>query len=379
MPVTITISGGPFHFSAAHAALPDGQFEPLHGHTYTVSLRLHGEPGNSGMLTDFRHVAAQPARAPTGRPGRAQPGRPHPGRGRRHLSHGHRCHPGRTAAVTACPPAAPGTQARLAGKLPQALLGYVLETRLAGPAAGIPQLALTSPWDLWWVSFRTAIPAAGLGVTGRLPEAFCAACAGDARQLAAASPPLHPGITAGSRACDCLLDWAVRMRAPAVPVTWPALPLTLALIKPGAPAQELRARLLRTHDILLDREQELAAADVRRLYPEAYGAAFTAAVDAFLTAAPVRALVLKWRDGGHDDPSLFKKRLREDLGGTDMLRNHLHMADNPGEALADIRHLAGPDTLAGLYERHARDGAADRLAFYRAALGIRDPGPHRDA
>jgi 6-pyruvoyl-tetrahydropterin synthase len=56
MPVTITISGGPFHFSAAHAALHDGQFEPLHGHTYTVSLRLHGEPGDSGILTDFRPV-----------------------------------------------------------------------------------------------------------------------------------------------------------------------------------------------------------------------------------------------------------------------------------------------------------------------------------
>jgi 6-pyruvoyl-tetrahydropterin synthase len=56
MPVTITISGGTFHFSAAHAALHDGQFEPLHGHTYTVSLHLYGEPGDSGMLTDFRHV-----------------------------------------------------------------------------------------------------------------------------------------------------------------------------------------------------------------------------------------------------------------------------------------------------------------------------------
>lgn len=53
MTVTVEISGGPFQFSAAHAGLHDGQFEPLHGHTYTVGLRLHGEPGASGMLTDF--------------------------------------------------------------------------------------------------------------------------------------------------------------------------------------------------------------------------------------------------------------------------------------------------------------------------------------
>jgi 6-pyruvoyl-tetrahydropterin synthase len=56
VPVTIEISGGPFEFSAAHAGLHDGQFEPLHGHTYITGLRLHGEAGASGMLTDFRLV-----------------------------------------------------------------------------------------------------------------------------------------------------------------------------------------------------------------------------------------------------------------------------------------------------------------------------------
>ena len=56
MPVTIEISGGPFEFSAAHAGLHDGQFEPLHGHTYTVGLRLHGDAGAAGMLTDFRVI-----------------------------------------------------------------------------------------------------------------------------------------------------------------------------------------------------------------------------------------------------------------------------------------------------------------------------------
>ena len=56
-----------------------------------------------------------------------------------------------------------------------------------------------------------------------------------------------------------------------------------------------------------------------------------------------------------------------------MLRNHLHMPDNPGEALADIAHFAGPDVFAELYERHERDQRAGRLAAYRAALGIGKP------
>ena len=53
----ITVGGdGTFAFSAAHAGLHDGQFEPLHGHTYTVGLRLHGDAGAAGMLTDFRVI-----------------------------------------------------------------------------------------------------------------------------------------------------------------------------------------------------------------------------------------------------------------------------------------------------------------------------------
>jgi 6-pyruvoyl-tetrahydropterin synthase len=54
--VTVEIRGGPFQFSAAHSGLHDGQFEPLHGHTYTAGLRLHGELGSCGMLSDFSLV-----------------------------------------------------------------------------------------------------------------------------------------------------------------------------------------------------------------------------------------------------------------------------------------------------------------------------------
>lgn len=50
----ITIGGGgQFAFSAAHAGLHGGQFEPLHGHSFTVTLRLHGEPDEAGMVCDF--------------------------------------------------------------------------------------------------------------------------------------------------------------------------------------------------------------------------------------------------------------------------------------------------------------------------------------
>lgn len=52
--MTIEIGDGPFVFCAAHAGLHDGQFERLHGHTFTVTLRLHGSLGAAGMLTTSR-------------------------------------------------------------------------------------------------------------------------------------------------------------------------------------------------------------------------------------------------------------------------------------------------------------------------------------
>jgi 6-pyruvoyl-tetrahydropterin synthase len=53
----ITIGGtGRFAFCAAHAGLHDGQLEPLHGHSYTVTLRLHGGVDQAGMVCDFGEV-----------------------------------------------------------------------------------------------------------------------------------------------------------------------------------------------------------------------------------------------------------------------------------------------------------------------------------
>lgn len=54
---SITIGGdGTFAFSAAHAGLHGGEFEPLHGHSFTVTLCLHGMPDDSGMICDFTGV-----------------------------------------------------------------------------------------------------------------------------------------------------------------------------------------------------------------------------------------------------------------------------------------------------------------------------------
>jgi 6-pyruvoyltetrahydropterin/6-carboxytetrahydropterin synthase len=60
----ITIGGdGTFVFSAAHAGLHDGEFEPLHGHTFIVTLRLHGDLDRAGMICDFTDAKAALAAA----------------------------------------------------------------------------------------------------------------------------------------------------------------------------------------------------------------------------------------------------------------------------------------------------------------------------
>jgi 6-pyruvoyl-tetrahydropterin synthase len=54
---SITIGGdGTFAFSAAHAGLHGGEFEPLHGHSFTVMLCLRGTPDETGMICDFTGV-----------------------------------------------------------------------------------------------------------------------------------------------------------------------------------------------------------------------------------------------------------------------------------------------------------------------------------
>jgi hypothetical protein len=251
----------------------------------------------------------------------------------------------------------------------RALLGYVLEARLSG-AAPEPGLSVPSPWDAWWACYRAGLPLAGLAPGIRARSRVCPRCTRRALRLAAADPPAHPGT--GPQACGCLLDWAAGMRAPGARVTWPPVTVSLALIKPGAPATPVLDLLAPLFETLTARELTLTTADTRRMYPEAYGASYVRDRDAYLTSGPVRVLLLRARHHG-TDPGAAKTRIRALLGG-DELRNHLHMPDNPGEALADIAHFAGHKELALLYRRYERDHTARRLAFYRAALGIGPAG-----
>ena len=257
--------------------------------------------------------------------------------------------------------------------IPKALLGFVMELRLTGsiPDQAVPVL---SPWDLWWASYRSAIPLGQLGIQVTRPGMGCADCDHDAVELAASSPPRHPDVV-GGRPCECLLEWAMRMRAPTAALLWPQPTVTLALLKPGAPREKIRAELERTHRVLKLLEMTLTTDDTRRLYPEAYGADYVSVRDTYLTSGPVQVLVLN-TNAGMVTAAETKARIRRALGA-DMLRNHLHMPDNPGEALADIAHLTGLETLATLYERYERERSAERLAFYRAALGIRGPDTDR--
>jgi hypothetical protein len=251
----------------------------------------------------------------------------------------------------------------------KALLGYALDTLLSGTPARDSETRVPNPWDAWWASYRTARPLAATGTRVSAGGGACPDCAGQALTLAAASPPGHPGTEPGP--CGCLLRWAAAMRAPGPPAGWPPTALSLALIKPGAPGGLIRSMLTGDYDVLADRELMLTTTDTRRLYPEAYGAAYVAERDAYLTSGPAQVLTLAARRPGAIIGDV-KARIRAQAGG-DALRNHLHMPDNPGEALADIAHFAGYEELAQLYRRYERDRTSSRLAFYRTALGIGPP------
>lgn len=58
MLMKVEVGRGEFGFSAAHAGVHDGELEPLHGHTYQVTLRLVGILDDDGMLIDFGEIKA---------------------------------------------------------------------------------------------------------------------------------------------------------------------------------------------------------------------------------------------------------------------------------------------------------------------------------
>jgi hypothetical protein len=252
------------------------------------------------------------------------------------------------------------------------VLAYLVESALTGPRVPVPA-ELDSPWDVWWISYRVAGPAASLGLDAEDTGGACGLCREQVRRLTEHSPPSHPGHpTAGGCRCGCLRRWAVRMRQPAVSPDWPRLRVSVAVVKPGADRTVVRRALSEAYRVLRAAERRLTTADVRRLYPDAYGEDYVAAQDAYLTSAPVEVLTLLAPDRRHvPDPKQVKDHVRRRLGNADPLRNHLHMPDNPGDILCDLHHLAGQQTLQDLYGRYDRDAAADRLARYRAVLGGR--------
>ena len=77
MLTTLEMARAEFCFYAAHIALYNGEVEPLHGHTFQVTLRVSGEPDTSGMVAEFSEIkpamrdAVAPLRRRTLVPGQA--------------------------------------------------------------------------------------------------------------------------------------------------------------------------------------------------------------------------------------------------------------------------------------------------------------------
>ena len=119
------------------------------------------------------------------------------------------------------------------------LLGNIMETRLVRAAPAL-EAFVPSPWDAWWACYRAGIPLGGIGTSIRFAARTCPSCTARALQLASADPPAHParpGDQLGD--CGCLTRWATSFRSPSTAASWPLISLSLALIKPGAPAAQI--------------------------------------------------------------------------------------------------------------------------------------------
>ncbi|MGH3771103.1 MAG: hypothetical protein ACRDRW_06875 [Pseudonocardiaceae bacterium] len=244
----------------------------------------------------------------------------------------------------------------------KALLAHAVERQVTGYGQPLNR-AGDSPWDVWWVCYRAQRSAAAFGFDPRRAAGRCEICAIDASRLAFHTPPQHPDW-----GCLCLLDWARSMRQPIPGIVWPEWRLTVSMVKPGSDPVPVRELLAESHILLEEVQRHLTSADVHRLYPDAYGREYVARRDDYLTSAPVTVFVLLASPSGIGKAKNIKTDIRHRLGVSDVLRNHLHMPDSPGDAFADLDHLAGSETFVRLYERYERDRAAQRLARYRALL-----------
>jgi 6-pyruvoyltetrahydropterin/6-carboxytetrahydropterin synthase len=77
MLTTLEMARAEFRFYAAHIALYNGEIEPLHGHTFHVTLRVSGEPDARRMVAEINEIrptmrnAVAPLRCRTLVPGQA--------------------------------------------------------------------------------------------------------------------------------------------------------------------------------------------------------------------------------------------------------------------------------------------------------------------
>lgn len=259
-----------------------------------------------------------------------------------------------------------------------ALLARGIEFWLRGATAHhggetSPQPMAADAWDVWWVCTRAGRSARELGIdlraddvrtTGTEPatqpggiivRAGCGRCVADVGDLTRQAPKDTTDPDTWTR-CSCAATWARRMRendpAPDPVVAVPTWRVTVGVVKPGADVAAVRELLAGQFEIVAAEQRMLSDHDVHRLYPEAYGPEFRRRQNGYLTSQPVHVLALvapaRLTTRQHQ---AAKMAVRMTLGGTDDLRNHLHMADNPGEAWCDAQHLIGPPA-AQLYERY---------------------------
>lgn len=244
------------------------------------------------------------------------------------------------------------------------VLSYLVDQAVAGQPPGLTGWRPRSPWDIWWICYRSGSPAEALGLQ-TMASGECSPCTARVADLTRGIP-LHPGA---SPDCirECFTTWASSMRSPEPEMRWPRISSGLAMVKPDGDTAAVV-------DLLADKfviEQQIVRTlnphDVRRLYPDTYGADFIAARDRYLTASPSTVLTLRAKTPGPAGRQ-YKHEIRTILGDSDPLRNHLHMPDNPGETWCDLRLLADNHDL---YRRYDSADATQRLDYYRRLLGVR--------